>query len=145
MPVAGGDGETLPAVMFVVQRTRPLASDRARLEVLVRDSDGGEEVLFAIGVSLLATHTTVSRGMSLYHMPRNSLAGVELVREKKPKAKLPPSDTMVALGNSGLPETRRSSDTHGRCTNTRRRRVAAYLESDQDIEHFSFQNGEAIF
>jgi hypothetical protein len=58
-------------------------------------------MLFVTGVSLLATHTTVSPGMSLYQMPRYSLPGVELVGEKKPRAKLPPADTMVAPGPRG--------------------------------------------
>lgn len=75
-------------------------------------------------------------------MPRYSLAGVDLVREKKPRAKLPLLDTMVAPGNSGLPGTRRSSDAHG-FTNRRRSRTALCLIPDQAIRHF-FQNGEAI-
>jgi hypothetical protein len=44
-------------------------------------------------------------------MPRYNLSGVELEGLKKPKAKTPPSETMVAPGKSGLPGTSRSSDT----------------------------------
>ena len=105
--------------------------------MLVRDRAGGEEIallLFVTGVSLLATHTTVSPGMSLYQMPRYSLPGVELVGEKKPKAKLPPSDTMVAPGESGLPGTSRSSVAHGDAS---RRRTVACLISSQAIEHLA--------
>jgi hypothetical protein len=64
-----GDGEELPAVVvLVVQRTRPLTSDKTRLELLVRTSEGAEEEMAR--VARFATHTTVNRGMLLYHMPR---------------------------------------------------------------------------
>jgi len=54
-----------------------------------------------------------------------SLAGVELlVGEKKPRAKLPSSDTMVAPGESGLPGMILSSDAHGHGASRRRRRPA---------------------
>jgi hypothetical protein len=52
-------------------------------------------MLFVTGVSLLATHTTVSPGMSLYQMPRYSLPGVELVGEKKPKAAGPRGERLA--------------------------------------------------
>ena len=55
-------------VVLVVHRTRPLASDKTRLELLVRTSEGVEEEM--AGVARFATHTTVNRGMLLYHMPR---------------------------------------------------------------------------
>jgi len=59
-------------------------------------------------------------------MPTYSLAGVELslVGEKKPRAKLPSSDTMVAPGESGLPGTILSSDAHGHGASRRKRRPA---------------------
>jgi hypothetical protein len=64
-----GDGEELPVVVvLVVQRTRPLTSDKIMLELLVRTSKGAEEEM--AGVARFATHTTVNRGMLLYHMPR---------------------------------------------------------------------------
>jgi hypothetical protein len=109
----------------VVQRTGPPSpSDRTRLELLVRESTG--VVMFVIGVSRLATHTTVSSGMLLYHMPRYSLAGVpeELEGLKKPNAKEPSSETMVAPGESGLPGTSRSCDAH----NGRNRRIIAAVQ-----------------
>lgn len=63
-----GDGEELAvAVVLVVQRTWPFTSANTRFEVLVRKSEGAEEMA---GVSRLPTHTTVSRGMLFYHMPR---------------------------------------------------------------------------
>lgn len=77
---------------------------------MVRTREGAEEEM--AGVARLATHTTVSRGILLYHMPRYSFSGVELDGEKKPKAKSPPSDTMVVPGKSGLPGTSRSSEAH---------------------------------
>jgi hypothetical protein len=52
---------------------------------------------------------------------------VELVGEKKPKAKLPPSDTMVAPGESGLPGTSRSTAAHGGGGSSRRWRTIVYL------------------
>jgi hypothetical protein len=67
-PVVFDLGELPAVVVLVVQRTRPLTSDKIRLELLVRTSEGAEEDM--AGVSLFATHTTVSRGMLLYHMPR---------------------------------------------------------------------------
>lgn len=57
----------------------------------------------------------------MYHMPRYSFSGVELDGEKKPKAKSPPSDTMVVPGKSGLPGTSRSSEAH----KVGKRRIAA--------------------
>jgi hypothetical protein len=90
------------------------------LDVLVRESAGADEEPLVTGFSLLATHTTVRSETPLYHMPRYILAGVELEGEKKPKAKLPPSETMMAPGRSGLPGTSRSSDAHsGRETRIR--------------------------
>uniref|UniRef100_J3MZX2 Uncharacterized protein n=1 Tax=Oryza brachyantha TaxID=4533 RepID=J3MZX2_ORYBR len=64
-------------VMLVVQRTRPSESDKTRLEKLVSDIVGAEEVPFVTGVSRFATHITVRRGTSLYHMPRYTFSGVE--------------------------------------------------------------------
>jgi hypothetical protein len=65
----GGGGDLAAAVVLVVvQRTRPFTSDKTRLELLVTTSEGVEEEM--AGASRLATHTTVSRGMLLYHMPR---------------------------------------------------------------------------
>ena len=55
-------------VVLVVQRTRPLTSDKTRLELLVRTSEGAEEEM--AGVARFATHTTVNWEMLLYHMPR---------------------------------------------------------------------------
>jgi hypothetical protein len=121
-PVAAGEELESPVATLVVQRTRPSASDRTRLEVSVRDSVGAEVVPFVAGASRLATHTAVSLGMSVYHTPRYSLAGAELVGEKKPKAKPPPSETMVVPGRSGLPRTSRSSDAP--CGSRTRRTVA---------------------
>jgi hypothetical protein len=80
------------------------------LELFVRESIGAEEVVLIAGVSRLATHTTVSSGMLLYHMPRYSFAGVEFEGLKKPKTNDPPSEMMVLPGDSGLPETSRSSE-----------------------------------
>jgi hypothetical protein len=114
-----GDGdneeELATAVRFVVQTICPLASDKTRSDVLVMAREGNEELelpLTMIGVARLATQTTVRRGMLLYHMPRCSFAGVELDGAKKPKAKSPPSEMTAAPGESGLPETIRSSAAH---------------------------------
>jgi hypothetical protein len=65
-----GKGEEFAeVVVLVVQRTRPLASDKTRSDVLlVTTREGAEEEM--AGVSRLATHTTVNWGMLLYHMPR---------------------------------------------------------------------------
>jgi hypothetical protein len=63
----------------------PLPSERTRFELLVRESVGVPEVLFMIGASRFATHTTVCSGMPLYHMPRCRLPGAELDGEKNPK------------------------------------------------------------
>ena len=106
------DGEELVSVVaLVVQRTRPLASDKTRSDVLlVITREGADEEM--AGVSRLATHTTVNWGMLLYHIPRYSFSGVELDGEKKPKAKSPPSDMTVVPGRSGLPGTSRSSEAH---------------------------------
>lgn len=86
--------------LAVIQRTRPLlfASVIMRLEALVSERIGAEEVLLVIGVSRLATHTTVNSEMLLYHIPRYSLAGVELEGLKKPKENVPPSEMMVLPG-----------------------------------------------
>lgn len=63
-----GDGKELAvAVVLVVQRTWPFTSANTRFEVLVRKSEGAEEMA---GVSRLPTHTTVSCGMLFYHMLR---------------------------------------------------------------------------
>lgn len=109
----GGDDAGAAPTLVVAQKTRspPPPSKRTRLEVLVKESVGGaDEVVLVAGVSRLATHTTVSPGMSLYQMPRYNLVGVELEGAKKPKAKAPPSETMVEPGESGFPGTSRSSD-----------------------------------
>jgi hypothetical protein len=115
--------------------TPPSASDKTRLEELVSDSVGADELLFVTGVPRSATHTTVRRGMSLYHMPRYIFSGVEFEGEKKPKAKAPPSETTVAPGESGLPGTSRSSDAHG---GARRMRtlVMQAKASDRSIKTF---------
>ena len=112
--------ELVVAARFVVQRTGPPPpSERTRLELLVRDNI--DVVLFVAGVSRLATHTTVSSGRPLYHMPRYNLARVlALEGLKKPNAKEPSSEMMVAPGKSELPGTSRSSDAlNGRKTRPR--------------------------
>ena len=58
------------------------------------------------------------------------MAGVEPAGEKKPKAKLPSSDTMVAPGESGLAGTILSSASHGG-SRKRRRRAAAQAIAQQ--------------
>ncbi|CAL5086976.1 unnamed protein product [Urochloa decumbens] len=68
LDVGDGDEELAAVVVLVVQRIRPLTSDMTRLELSVRTREGVEEEM--AGASRLATHTTVSRGMLLYHMPR---------------------------------------------------------------------------
>jgi hypothetical protein len=100
------------------------------LELLLRESIGVDEVILVDGVSRFATHTTVSSGISLYHMPRYNLAGVEFERLKKPKAKAPPSETMVLPGNSGLPGTSRSSET----LNGRNRMIRAAVQQTRTGE-----------
>jgi len=98
---------------LVVQRIRlpPLLSDITRLEVLVRERIGAEEALLVAGVSRLATHTVVISGMPLYHMARYSLLGVVVLEGlKNPKAKAPPSETIVVPKERGWPGTSRSSD-----------------------------------
>lgn len=139
-PVGGAAGVPGTAVMFVVQTARPSASDKTRSEVpAARESVGaGDVVVFVTGASRLATHTTVSSGMSLYHIPRYSLAGVEVEGAKKPKAKLPSSDTTVAPGESGFPGTILSSDSHGR-SRRRRSRAAAQAIAEQSIKRLSLQ------
>ena len=124
-----GDGEELAeVVVLVVQRTRPVASDKTRSDVsLVTTREGADEKM--AGVSRLATHTTVNRGMLLYHMPRYSFSGVELDGEKKPKAKSPPSDMTVVPGKSGLPGTSRSSEeAHKAC-----KRRKATVQTDMEL------------
>jgi hypothetical protein len=126
-----GDGDeelaaVVVVVVVVVQRTRPLTSDRTRSEVSVSTREGDEEEM--AGVARLATHTTVNRGILLYHMPRYSFSGVELDGEKKPKAKSPPSDTMVVPGRSGLSGTSRSSEAHQAGGNRRRAMVQTKME-----------------
>ena len=118
------DGEELVSVVaLVVQRTRPLASDKTRSDVsLVTTREGADEEM--AGVSRLATPTMVNWGMLLYYMPRYSFSGVELDGEKKPKAKSPPSDMTVVPGKSGLPaETSRSSEEAHRTSKRRRATV----------------------
>ncbi|BAT09298.1 Os09g0550650 [Oryza sativa Japonica Group] len=132
-----GDGdneeELATAVRFVVQTICPLASDKTRSDVLVMAREGNEELelpLTMIGVARLATQTTVRRGMLLYHMPRCSFAGVELDGAKKPKAKSPPSEMTAAPGESGLPETIRSSAAHN--AGDKRRKAAMQVKADDD-------------
>ena len=59
------------------------------------------------------------------------MAGVEVEGAKKPKAKLPPSDTMVAPGESGLPGTSRSTAAHGGGGSSTRRAIAYLMIAGQ--------------
>lgn len=65
--MACADEELVLMLLFVVQRTRPLPSDRTRSELLVTANIAEERSL--IGAARLDTHTTVNSGMPLYHMP----------------------------------------------------------------------------
>ncbi|WVZ77344.1 hypothetical protein U9M48_025222 [Paspalum notatum var. saurae] len=133
-----GDGEpAVPATTVVAQTTRPLASYKARLEVFVSASFGVEveAVPVVSGVSRLATHTTVSSGMPLYHIPRYSLAAagvVELVGEKKPSEKEPSSETMTLPAESGFPRTSRSSGEHVG-SERKRSTMTTTVQSEADI------------
>ena len=66
-PPVASDDEFPAALMFVVQRSWPLVSDKARSDPLVKASVAEEGS--AIGIARLAKHTKVSVGMFLYHMP----------------------------------------------------------------------------
>ena len=54
-----------------------------------------------IGLSRLATQTTVRSAMPWYQIPMYNFL-LELVGEKKPRAKSPPSEMSVSLGKSGF-------------------------------------------
>lgn len=96
-----------PVVMLfiVVQRVRSLESDKTRSDRLVTASIAEEGM--AIGLSRLATHTTLHSGMLWYHMPTYNVT-VEFVGEKKPRAKAPPSETSLLPGGSGFASVTRS-------------------------------------
>ena len=66
-PPVASDDEFPAALIFVIQRSWPLVSDRARLDPFVKASVAEEGL--AIGIARLATHTTLSLGMFLYHIP----------------------------------------------------------------------------
>lgn len=68
--------------------------------------------------------------------------GIEPDEEKKPKAKSPPSETMVVPGESGLPGTSRSSDApNGR--NRMIRTAAEQVRDDQSIRRCCQKNCSA--
>ena len=100
----------------VVQRIRPLESDKTRSELLVRTNFPDKPPL--IGLSRLATQTYVRSGMSWYHIPTYGFA-VELSREKKPRANTPPFETSSSPGKSGFAGVRRSSDLQKQINNKR--------------------------
>jgi len=50
-----------------------------------------------MGLSRLATHTTVRLGMLWYQIPMYKFL-LELVGKKKPSAKIPPSETSMSPG-----------------------------------------------
>ena len=54
-----------------------------------------------IGLSRLATQTIVHSAMPWYEIPMYNFL-LELVGEKKPRAKSPPSEMSVSLGKSGF-------------------------------------------
>ncbi|GJM99451.1 hypothetical protein PR202_ga16549 [Eleusine coracana subsp. coracana] len=118
---------------------RPVASDKARLLVLVRTSDADffqevEELPARIGAAWLATHTTVSFGMLLYQMPRYNNDELEPGGEKKPRAKAPPSEMSVVPGNSGLPRTIWLSAVHNIGHDITQRTVAMYGQHGRSIK-----------
>jgi hypothetical protein len=62
------EGEELTIkLLFDLHTTLPLPSDKTRSELLFRASIADERSV--ISMARLATHTTVSSGMLLYHMP----------------------------------------------------------------------------
>jgi hypothetical protein len=61
------DGKFFGALKFAIQSSWPSVLDRTRLDLPVRASVVDEGSV--IGVARLATHTTLSLGMLLYHMP----------------------------------------------------------------------------
>lgn len=81
-----------------VQRAWPWESDNTSSELLMMASLAEDVV---IGLSRLATHTTVRSAMLWYQIPMYNFL-LELVGEKKPRAKSPPSEMSVSLGKSGF-------------------------------------------
>jgi hypothetical protein len=84
-------------VFAVIQTERPSESNNTISELLVMASFTDEWL--EIGLSRLAIHTTVHSGMLLYQIPRYKLL-LDLVGEKKPRAKTPPSDMTMLPGES---------------------------------------------
>lgn len=103
-------------MLFVFQILRPWESDNTNSELLVMASFADEGEL--IGLSRLATHTTVGSGILLYQIPMYNLR-LELVGEKKPRAKSPPSETSLSLRKSGFACVSWSLDWQRELKNTR--------------------------
>ena len=67
------------------------------LRVMASFADEG----LVTGLSRLATQTTVRLGILWYQIPRYKLL-LELFGEKNPRAKSPPLETIMSLGESGF-------------------------------------------
>lgn len=89
-----------PLVLLVaVQKMCPWESDNTSPELfeMARLADVGA----VIGLSRLAIHTTVRSGTLWYQIPMYILL-LELVGEKKPRAKSLPAEMSMSLGKSGF-------------------------------------------